>query len=127
MPSVKLVLRAARLYLGGRRADPIPDYDLASTAYDDFFSEVMGVHGVGALDEVPVRPGDAIVELACGTGHLAAAVARRLGDAGSIRAVDLSGGMLAVARERLRAFPHLDVTLEQGDMLAFVERLPDAS
>jgi ubiquinone/menaquinone biosynthesis C-methylase UbiE len=127
MSGVTLVLRAAGLYLRGRRADPIPDYDLASTAYDDFFSDIMGVHGVSALDEVPIRAGDTVVELACGTGHLTGAVARRLGGAGSIRAVDMSGGMLAVARRRLAAFPQLDIAVEQGDMLEFIRRQPDAS
>jgi ubiquinone/menaquinone biosynthesis C-methylase UbiE len=127
MPTVKLMFRAAGLILRRRHADPTPDYDAASLGYDDFFSSIMGSHGAAALDEVTIRPGDAVVELACGTGHLTEIVAGRLAGSGSIRAVDMSGGMLAVARKRLAEYPDLDATFEQGDMLAFIERQPDAS
>jgi ubiquinone/menaquinone biosynthesis C-methylase UbiE len=127
MPTVKLALRAAALYLRGRRANPIGDYDLASTGYDDFFSSVMGRHGVQALADAPFAPGADVVELACGTGHLTVEVARRLGGSGSIRAVDLSGGMLTVARRRLAAYPGPDITTEQGDMMDFIRARPDAS
>jgi ubiquinone/menaquinone biosynthesis C-methylase UbiE len=127
MPTVTLALRAATLYLRGRRADPIGDYDLASTGYDDFFSAVMGRHGVAALAEAPLHPGADVVELACGTGHLTAEVARRLTGSGTIRAVDLSAGMLAVARERLAGYPGVAITTEQGDMSEFIRARPDAS
>src|SRR6266568_4116812 len=122
MPTVKLIFRAARLVLAGKRADPTPDYDAASPSYDDFFSSIMGVHGIGALDEVTIRPGDAVVELACGTGHLTGTVAQRLRGSGSIRAVDMSSGMLAVARNCLAEFPNLDVSIEHDDMLEFIKR-----
>ncbi|MEV8514215.1 methyltransferase domain-containing protein [Dactylosporangium sp. NPDC051484] len=127
MPTARLALRAAGLILRGKRADPTPDYDVASTGYDDFFSKVMGGHGRGALGEVVIEPGDRVVELACGTGHLTEAVAEQLRGRGSIKAVDMSGGMLAMARKRLAAHPGLDTELEQGDMLAFIERQPSRS
>jgi SAM-dependent methyltransferase len=127
MPTVRLALRAAGLVLRRKRADPIGDYDVASTDYDDFFSRIMGVHGVGALDEVTIRPGFDVVELACGTGHLTAEIARRLDGSGSIRATDMSSGMLAVARERMERFPGIDVRVDQGDMLEYIAARPAAS
>ena len=127
MPTARLALHAASLILRGKRADPTPDYDVASTGYDDFFSKVMGGHGRGALGEVTVRPGDRVVELACGTGHLTEAIAEQLQGFGSIKAVDMSGGMLTKARKRLDAYPDLNTELEQGDMLAFIERQPSDS
>jgi SAM-dependent methyltransferase len=39
----------------------------------------------------------------------------------------MSSGMLSVARKRMQAFAGLDVSIEQGDMLRFIESQPDAS
>jgi ubiquinone/menaquinone biosynthesis C-methylase UbiE len=127
MPSPRLILRACRLALAGSHADPIPDYDIASTDYDDFFSRVMGVHSLAMLEQVEIEPGDDVIELACGTGHLTVEVLRRLENRGSLRAVDLSPGMLGVAREKVADSGSVDVTLEVGDMLSFLQAQPAAS
>jgi SAM-dependent methyltransferase len=64
-----------------------------------------------------VRAGGSVVELGCGTGHIAAYLAER--DA-VVRGIDLSDAAVAKARE---LFPH--VAYETGDMLAL--SLPDDS
>lgn len=127
MTSPRLALRAIRLTLTQNYADPTPDYDAASTDYDAFFSRVMGRYAVEMLQAVEIQPGDDVVELACGTGHLSVDIARQLDGRGTFRAVDKSPGMLGVARSKLARFPDLDVTLEEGDMLDFVRGLPTAS
>ncbi|MGW6916526.1 class I SAM-dependent methyltransferase [Kitasatospora sp. NPDC054939] len=128
MSRLGLAARALRLTLSRTHADPTPDYDAASTSYDTYFSPVMGVHSIAALDEVAIRPGDRVVELACGTGHLTHEIVRRLEGRGSVHAVDKSPGMLAVAKakvlpETLRS-PGLDVSLEEGDMEEFLRTRP---
>src|SRR5262245_55965205 len=45
------------------------------------------------------RPGERILDVACGTGIVAREVAARLGTSATIVAVDASPAMLAVARE----------------------------
>jgi ubiquinone/menaquinone biosynthesis C-methylase UbiE len=125
--SLRLAARALRLTLARSHADPTPDYDLASEDYDAFFTRVMGRHSRWMLGYVDIRPGDAVIELACGTGFLSTDVARRLDGRGSIRAVDKSAGMLRVAREQLAQFEALDVKLEQGDMLEFLRAQDTAS
>jgi ubiquinone/menaquinone biosynthesis C-methylase UbiE len=124
---VRLAARALRLALTGAHANPTADYDAASTDYDDFFGKVMGEHAAGALAEVPLRPGDAVVELACGTGQLTVEIARRLAGSGSIRAVDASAGMLTVAQEKLTGCADLELTFEHGDMFDFLAAQPSAS
>jgi ubiquinone/menaquinone biosynthesis C-methylase UbiE len=126
MISTRLAFRALRLALAGRTADPVQDYDAASADYDSFFTPVMGAHSAAALDRVTVKPGQTVVELACGTGHLTRAISARMEGRGRIRAVDMSRGMLAVARDKVAATPQLDVTFSQGDMTAFLRGLPDA-
>ena len=130
MSRVRLAARALRLALSRAHADPTADYDAASSDYDAFFSPVMGRHSIAALDSVPVRPGDDVVELACGTGHLTAEILRRLDGRGTLRAVDKSPGMLRVAQAKVRPLteghPGLTAELSEGDMESFIRSLPDA-
>jgi SAM-dependent methyltransferase len=46
-----------------------------------------------------IRPGDRVLDVACGTGALARAVAAAVGSTGRVTGLDLNRGMLAVARE----------------------------
>ncbi|MFG2313854.1 class I SAM-dependent methyltransferase [Streptomyces tendae] len=128
MSRIGLAVRALRLAATKAHADPTADYDAASGDYDTFFSPVMGGHSVAALDDVPVSPGDTVVELACGTGHLTAEITRRLRGRGTVLAVDKSPGMLDVARRKVlplaQGAPDLRVELSEGDMDGFVRGIP---
>ena len=124
MSRIGLALRAARLTVSRATADPTPDYDLASGSYDDYFTRVMGGHGVGLLDAVMLRPGMTVLELACGTGHLTAEIARRLQGRGELHAVDRSAGMLEVARAKVPPSPGLRVSFTEGDMTRFLADRP---
>jgi ubiquinone/menaquinone biosynthesis C-methylase UbiE len=127
MSKATLALRVLRLKIDGAEADPTPDYDVASSSYDDYFTQVMGRHSVAVLDKVRVEPGMSVIELACGTGHLTAEIARRLSNRGSLRACDKSPGMLAAAQEKIIGGPDLELTWAEGDMAEFLARQPDAS
>jgi len=50
-----------------------------------------------------LRPGQRVLDVACGTGLVAVQAARLLGPGGDITCLDPSEGMLAVAREKLAA------------------------
>jgi 2-polyprenyl-3-methyl-5-hydroxy-6-metoxy-1,4-benzoquinol methylase len=52
------------------------------------------------LDEVELAAGARVLDVACGTGALSRAAARRVGSTGAVTGVDLSEPMLAVAREQ---------------------------
>ncbi|HEU4421626.1 MAG TPA: methyltransferase domain-containing protein [Pilimelia sp.] len=67
-----------------------------------------------------VRPGQAILDVACGTGILARTAADRVGPTGRVVGVDLNEGMLTVAR-RLRP----DIEWRRGDAADLP--LPDAA
>src|SRR5262245_6199314 len=56
-------------------------------------------HGRPRLaDAVRIRPGERVLDVACGTGVLARQAASRVGSEGSVAGVDPSPGMLAVAK-----------------------------
>ena len=51
-----------------------------------------------ALEELRLSPGERVLDIACGTGIVARMARERLGDTGSVVGIDISPGMLAVAR-----------------------------
>jgi demethylmenaquinone methyltransferase/2-methoxy-6-polyprenyl-1,4-benzoquinol methylase len=70
-----------------------------------------------------VGPGDAVIDVACGTGKLAEALAERVGPFGRVLAIDLAPGMIAEATARHRDLVQLEFKV--GDALALP--VPDAT
>ncbi len=86
----------------------------AAERYEDRFVPAIFAEWAPLLADIAhVGPGQAVLDVACGTGIVARTVADRVGDTGRVTGVDLNVGMLAVAR-RIR--PDLD--WRQGDAAA---------
>lgn len=71
------------------------------------------------------QPGDAVLDVATGTGLAALAAAQRVGAGGRVVGVDLSAGMLAVARQAVEAAGARNVELVHAD--AEAQAFPAAS
>ena len=87
-------------------------YDRLSRWYDWLAHAAewpLTAHGLRMLG---VQPDEAVLEIGCGTGHALAALARASGQAFGL---DLSAGMLAMARKRTAAGPAGLVHLVQGE------------
>lgn len=83
----------------------------AAVAYEKHFVPAIFAQWPPVLAEVAViRPGDRVLDVACGTGVLAREAADRVGPTGSVTGLDLNEAMLAVAR-RLRS----GIDWRQGD------------
>ena len=72
---------------------------LATENYERYFVPAIG----GPLAELLVaaaalRPGERVLDVACGTGVVARLAADRVGPAGTVAGADVNGGMLGVAR-----------------------------
>jgi len=65
------------------------------------------------LEDVKLRPGDRVLDIACGTGIVARIAKQRQGSTGTVVGVDLNPQMLAVAR---RVDPTID--WREGDAVA---------
>jgi ubiquinone/menaquinone biosynthesis C-methylase UbiE len=50
------------------------------------------------VDQVAPRPGESVLDVACGTGVVARVAAERVGSTGRVAALDINPGMLVVAR-----------------------------
>lgn len=115
------VPRAEKKQLVGAVFDSVADrYDLMN----DLMS--FGIHRAWkhfTLQLAAVRPGDRVLDLAGGTGDLAAGFARRVGDKGRVTLSDINGSMLRRGRERLQ---DRGITSNVDFALANAEKLPFA-
>jgi ubiquinone/menaquinone biosynthesis C-methylase UbiE len=85
--------------------------DAAAEAYESsFVPRLFARWAPHLIDAAGVLPGQAVLDVACGTGIVARQAADRMGERGSVVGVDLNAGMLAVA-QRLRP----DIEWRQGD------------
>ena len=67
--------------------------------YERFFVPVIGAPLAADLIEcAELRPGERVLDVACGTGVATRLAAERVGAAGTVDGVDINPGMLAVAR-----------------------------
>lgn len=90
----------------------------AAQNYEELFIPRIGRPSATALvDAADVRPGERVLDVACGTGIAARLAAERVGPDGSVAGVDINAGMLAIARS-------VDPTIEWHEAPA--EALPVA-
>jgi len=67
-----------------------------------------------AIERLALRPGEAVIDVACGTGVNFALIEERIGPRGRIVGIDLSPDMLAEARQRVDAEGWDNVTLVEA-------------
>jgi demethylmenaquinone methyltransferase/2-methoxy-6-polyprenyl-1,4-benzoquinol methylase len=72
-----------------------------------------------AVESLALRPGDTVVDIACGTGLNFQLLEQAIGADGRIVGVDLTDAMLAQARQRIEANGWSNVTLVQADAAEF--------
>ena len=70
------------------------------------------------LEFVTLKPGQKILDLCTGTGLVAIAVAKAIGEKGSVIGVDISSGMLAQARAKIEAEGSENLQLIEADVEA---------
>jgi ubiquinone/menaquinone biosynthesis C-methylase UbiE len=74
-----------------------------------------------AIDRLALRPGETVIDVACGTGVTTEALARAVGPSGRVIGIDVSPQMAALARDRLRsaglAHARIEVAAVQDSVL----------
>ena len=98
--------------------------------YETFVAPIMAPFVEAVLDAAQLRPGEAVLDLACGTGFVARGAAARVGSAGRVVGVDLNAAMLEVAVRHEKIGRHQAAggpTVEWHQASADDLPLPDAS
>jgi SAM-dependent methyltransferase len=96
----------------------------AAEVYEEFFVPALFQEWTDPMaDAAGLRPGQRVLDVACGTGALTRAVAARVGPNGATIGVDVNDGMLVVAR---RKAPKIDWRLGRAEALGFETESFDA-
>ena len=91
-------------------------YNRLSRWYDMVAGSTEKKYRDWGLEKLSAQPGEAIIEIGFGTGHCLLALAKSVGPTGRVIGLDISDGMLAIARDRLQAKGLSDrVDLHLGD------------
>ncbi len=96
----------------------------AAEVYEAFFIPALFQEWTNRVaDAAHLRPGQHVLDVACGTGVLARKAAERVGPDGSVIGLDLNDGMLAVARKRA---PQIEWRQGKAEALPFEDNAFDA-
>jgi demethylmenaquinone methyltransferase/2-methoxy-6-polyprenyl-1,4-benzoquinol methylase len=126
----------------GRREEPGREAGSATTDAAALFDEIAPVYDrltsilslwrdgrwrAAAVEGSGVRPGDAVIDVAAGTGKLAAALADRVGPFGRVVAVDLSPAMVERGRAATRDLVQLEFLVGDAAALELEDARFDAA
>lgn len=96
----------------------------AAAVYEEFFVPALFQQWAGRVaNAADVRAGERVLDVACGTGVLARAVAERVGQDGTVVGLDLNEGMLKVAK---RKAPEIEWRQGRAELLPFDSHSFDA-
>ncbi len=91
-------------------------YDRISRFYDFFTVAFERKYAEMALERLSVKEGETVLEIGFGSGHCLRQIAQSVGKSGKAYGIDISSGMLAVAKRRLERAQLMDrVELYCGD------------
>jgi ubiquinone/menaquinone biosynthesis C-methylase UbiE len=82
-----------------------------------FFMPSFSVELQNAIDRVDLKPGDTVVDLACGQGNFSVEFAKRVGPEGLVIGIDVSSAMLGRAVQRRARTGVENLLLIRGDAL----------
>jgi SAM-dependent methyltransferase len=71
--------------------------------------------GEVAMDRARIESGERVLDIGCGCGQTSLELATRVGEKGSVLGLDISGPMLASARDRAREASVSNVSFQQAD------------
>ena len=99
-------------------------YNRLSRWYDVIAGSTEKKYRDWGLQKLSAQPGEKILEIGFGTGHCLVSLAKEVGPAGRVLGLDISDGMLAIARQRLQAEglnERVDLHLGDAANLDFIE------
>ncbi|ANZ35578.1 hypothetical protein BBK82_05270 [Lentzea guizhouensis] len=84
-------------------------WDFAALTYYRLIDRFSGSLNRLAVEKLELRPGDAVLDIGCGTGALLPALVDAVGPHGRVVAMDFSARMVRIARQRAAEWPNVEV------------------
>jgi demethylmenaquinone methyltransferase/2-methoxy-6-polyprenyl-1,4-benzoquinol methylase len=106
------------------KEDARASYNRLSRWYDAVAGGSERKYRDWGLKKLSAQPGEKILEIGFGTGHCLVSLAQAVGPSGGVIGLDISDGMLAIARERLTGAglsERVDLHLGDASRLDFIE------
>lgn len=94
------------------------NYDLTTVLFR-LIGLRMKAYRLHAIKKLSLQRGDNVIELGCGTGLNFPILMKQIGPEGRLIGVDLTPGMLDIARERVKRAGWKNVELIQSDIVAY--------
>jgi ubiquinone/menaquinone biosynthesis C-methylase UbiE len=104
-------------------------WDKAAEYYEDSWKEQLKPAQDKLLEMIELKPGEDVLETACGTGLVTTQIARVVGAEGRVSATDISDGMIEIAGKRVEKENLTNINLKRMDAeeLEFQEDSFDAA
>jgi ubiquinone/menaquinone biosynthesis C-methylase UbiE len=93
-------------------------YSSAAVAYEDASARYWQFLSPKTVELVSLRPGDAVLDVACGTGPAIFPAAEAVGPTGRVVGVDYADGMLAIARKKAEDAGYENIEFVKDDVMA---------
>jgi ubiquinone/menaquinone biosynthesis C-methylase UbiE len=97
--------------------DPKATYSAAATDYEIASGKYWQFLSARTVEKLALRPGQQVLDVACGTGPATIAAAETVGPNGSVIAADYADGMVDVVKAKVEERGLKNVEVIQGDML----------
>ena len=105
------------------KEDARASYNRLSRWYDVIAGSTEQKYRDWGLEKLSAQPGEKILEIGFGTGHCLVSLAKEVGSNGRVIGLDISDGMLAIARDRLEQeglSERVDLNLGDAASLDFI-------
>jgi len=105
----------------------IAGYTRASKTYDDYWLSVAAGPIDDLFDNIRIPSGATAIDCGCGTGYGTAKLVEGVGPRGHVIGIDLTEGMVARARKRLKCLGVNSAEFRLGDVFTQLEKIEPAT
>lgn len=81
---------------------------------------------LAVLDALAVRPGESVLEVGCGGGHLLPSLASSVGERGHVLGIDISPDQIAAAKQRCSGMRCVQAEVQDVNRLPYQDASFDA-
>ena len=98
------------------KAKATATYNAAADSFDEPALAFWNLIGQLTIERLRLKPGDRVLDVACGSGASAIPAAQSVGESGTVLGVDLAERLLELARAKARRLSLTNIRFQVGDM-----------